>query len=294
MEARAEIYEKGTEFAVEMMTSGLAKGRNASRQSSSATSLPQNILNGLCQHGGRSSLPSYYSSTRGLGSPVISSKKRKMKGFAPRLMDQEMNERLEDPAQGEKSQWDAFAERNRDTAVTKVLTWEADLDLKRSVTIIQKEKDRTKEDRTTYSLVEPDFATHLHPKKKETARKQFFLNGDTASPVISSKKRKMKGFAPRLMDQEMNERLEDPAQGEKSQWDAFAERNRDAAATKEKKEVAWKGGAMEVERFLISKFRIKMDLISSLLFALQNFSFYLSSEFKIWQLLMEFLPSFLK
>jgi hypothetical protein len=52
------------------------------------------------------------------------------------------------------------------------------------------------------------------------------------SPVISSKKRKMKGFAPRLMDQEMNERLEDPAQGEKSQWDAFAERNRDAAATK--------------------------------------------------------------
>ncbi|GKD85922.1 hypothetical protein Tco_1357076, partial [Tanacetum coccineum] len=42
----------------------------------------------------------------------------------------------------------------------------------------------------------------------------------------------MKGFAPRLMDQEMNERLEDPAQGEKSQWDAFAERNRDAAATK--------------------------------------------------------------
>ncbi|GKB03269.1 putative reverse transcriptase domain-containing protein, partial [Tanacetum coccineum] len=51
---------------VEMMTSGLAKGRNASRQSSSATALPQNILNGLCQHGGRSSLPSYYSSTRGL------------------------------------------------------------------------------------------------------------------------------------------------------------------------------------------------------------------------------------
>lgn len=42
----------------------------------------------------------------------------------------------------------------------------------------------------------------------------------------------MKGFAPRLMDQEMNERLEDPAQGEKSQWDAFAERNRYAAATK--------------------------------------------------------------
>lgn len=35
-------------------------------------------------------------------------------------------------------------------------------------------------DRTTYSLVEPDFATHLHPKKKETAWKQFFLNGDTA------------------------------------------------------------------------------------------------------------------
>ncbi|GJV48174.1 hypothetical protein Tco_1539418 [Tanacetum coccineum] len=58
--------EKGIEFAVEMMTSGLAKGRNASRQSSSATALPQNILNGLCQHGGRSSLPSYYSSTRGL------------------------------------------------------------------------------------------------------------------------------------------------------------------------------------------------------------------------------------
>ncbi|GJR54665.1 hypothetical protein Tco_1405186 [Tanacetum coccineum] len=52
---------------------------------------------------------------------------------------------LEDPAQGEKSQWDAFAERNRDAAATKVLTWEADLDLKRSVTIIQKEKDRTKE-----------------------------------------------------------------------------------------------------------------------------------------------------
>ncbi|GJW87823.1 hypothetical protein Tco_0163163 [Tanacetum coccineum] len=42
----------------------------------------------------------------------------------------------------------------------------------------------------------------------------------------------MKGFTPRLMDQEMNERLEDPAQGEKSQWDAFSERNRDAAATK--------------------------------------------------------------
>nr|GEU29977.1 hypothetical protein [Tanacetum cinerariifolium] len=119
------------------------------------------------------------------GSPVISSKKRKMKGFVPRLMDQEMNKRLEDPAQGEKSQWDAFAERNKDGAATKVLTWEADLDLKRS-----------------------------------------------GSPVISSKKRKMKGFAPRLMDQEMNERLEDPAQGEKSQWDAFAERNRDAAATK--------------------------------------------------------------
>nr|GEX95433.1 hypothetical protein [Tanacetum cinerariifolium] len=76
---------------------------------------------------------------------VISSKKRKMNGFTPRLMDQEMNERLEDPAQGEKSQWDAFAERNRDAAATKVLTWEADLDLKRSVTIIQKEKDRTKE-----------------------------------------------------------------------------------------------------------------------------------------------------
>jgi hypothetical protein len=64
----------------------------------------------------------------------------------------------------------------------------------------------------------------------------------------------------------------------------------------EKKEVAWKGGALEVERFLISKFRIKMDLISSLLFALQNLSFYLSvkTEFRIWQLLMEFLPSFLK
>ncbi|GKA28637.1 hypothetical protein Tco_0714882 [Tanacetum coccineum] len=63
----------------------------------------------------------------------------------------------------------------------------------------------------------------------------------------------------------------------------------------EKKEVAWKGGALEVERFLISKFRIKMDLISSLLFALQNFSFYLSvkTEFRIWQLLTEFLPSFL-
>nr|GEW95008.1 hypothetical protein [Tanacetum cinerariifolium] len=43
----------------------------------------------------------------------------------------------------------------------------------------------------------------------------------------------MKGFAPRLMDQEMNERLEDPTQGEKSQWDAFAERNRDVAATKD-------------------------------------------------------------
>nr|GEX24427.1 hypothetical protein [Tanacetum cinerariifolium] len=56
-----------------------------------------------------------------------------------------MNERLEDPAQGEKSQWDAFAERNRDAAATKVLTWEADLDLKRSMTIIQKEKDWTKE-----------------------------------------------------------------------------------------------------------------------------------------------------
>ena len=36
----------------------------------------------------------------------------------------------------------------------------------------------------------------------------------------------------------------------------------------EKKEVAWKGGALEVERFFISKFRIKMDLISSLLFSL--------------------------
>lgn len=61
----------------------------------------------------------------------------------------------------------------------------------------------------------------------------------------------------------------------------------------EKKEVAWKGGALEVERFLISKFRIKMDFISSLLFALQNFSFYLSvkTEFRIWQLLMEFLLS---
>ncbi|GJX08330.1 hypothetical protein Tco_0196262 [Tanacetum coccineum] len=54
-------------------------------------------------------------------------------------------ERLEDPAHGEKSQWDAFAERNRDATATKVLTWEADLDLKRNVTIIQKEKDRTKE-----------------------------------------------------------------------------------------------------------------------------------------------------
>nr|GEV41393.1 RNA-directed DNA polymerase, eukaryota, reverse transcriptase zinc-binding domain protein [Tanacetum cinerariifolium] len=35
--------------------------------------------------------------------------------------------------------------RNRDAAATKVLTWEADLALKRSVTIIQKEKDWTKE-----------------------------------------------------------------------------------------------------------------------------------------------------
>nr|GFC49016.1 hypothetical protein [Tanacetum cinerariifolium] len=33
-------------------------------------------------------------------------------------------------------------------------------------------------------------------------------------------------------------RLEDPAQGEKSQWDAFAERNRDAAATKAMSQVA--------------------------------------------------------
>lgn len=74
------------------------------------------------------------------------------------------------------------------------------------------------------------------------------------------------------------------------------ERNADPGHEVEKKEVAWKGGALEVERFLISKFRIKMDLISSLLFALQNFSFYLSvkTEFRIWQLLMEFLPSFLK
>nr|GEU35253.1 uncharacterized protein [Tanacetum cinerariifolium] len=55
--------------------------------------------------------------------------------------------------------------------------------------------------------------------------------GALRSPVISSKKRNMKGFTPRLMDQEMNERLEDPAHGEKSQWDAFVERNRDAAAT---------------------------------------------------------------
>ncbi|GKE97128.1 hypothetical protein Tco_1581983, partial [Tanacetum coccineum] len=56
--------EKGIEFVVEMMTSGLAKGRNASRQSSSATALPQNILNGLCQHG------AHYSSTRGLVRPI--------------------------------------------------------------------------------------------------------------------------------------------------------------------------------------------------------------------------------
>lgn len=58
----------------------------------------------------------------------------------------------------------------------------------------------------------------------------------------------------------------------------------------EKKEVAWKGGALEVERFFLSKFRIKMDLISSLLFALHSLSIYQSvkTEFRIWQLLMEF------
>ncbi|KAI3770896.1 hypothetical protein L6452_02044 [Arctium lappa] len=64
------FFRKVQSFAVEMMTSGLAKGLNASRQSFSATALPQNILNGLCQHGGRSSLPSYYSSTRGLVRPI--------------------------------------------------------------------------------------------------------------------------------------------------------------------------------------------------------------------------------
>nr|GEV54989.1 RNA-directed DNA polymerase, eukaryota [Tanacetum cinerariifolium] len=98
-----------------------------------------------------------------------------------RLIDQEMNERLEDPTQGKKSQWDAFAERNRDVAATKVLTWEADLDLKRSV--------------------------NDHSKREGSDKR-------------------------RLIDQEMNERLEDPTQGKKSQWDAFAERNRDVAATK--------------------------------------------------------------
>ncbi|GJT68907.1 hypothetical protein Tco_1020387 [Tanacetum coccineum] len=83
------------------------------------------------------------------GSLVISSKKRKMKGFAPREIEMPLLLKVHPdkatlPEESSHFSYEVYQQCY--LLFFLILTWEADLDLKRSVTIIQKEKDWTKED----------------------------------------------------------------------------------------------------------------------------------------------------